>query len=119
MRCQRRNKQPIWYALYEGQFDVVNDAGKQTGEKIQSYSDPVCVHMNVSAARGSSGVEIFGIDTPYTKTLVTDDMNCPIAEDSVLWIERDPSQSEYNYIVVSIARSLDSIVYAVREVDVR
>ena len=118
MRTQRRNKQPIWYALYNRSFRKNNADGKWTGDTEQDYEQPVKVYMDVSAAKGSSDVEMFGIDTPYTKTLVTNDISCPIKEDSVLWIGADPENDDYNYIVVKIAKSLNSIVYAVREVDV-
>ena len=119
MRGQRRNNQNVGYALYDGAYKVQNANGKLTGESIQTYGDPVYMPMNVSAARGSSDIEMFGIDTPYTKTLTTCDMTCPIAEDSVLWIDADPQTEPYNYVVVRIARSLNSITYAVKEVDVR
>lgn len=117
MRNQLRNNQDVWYALYEGEYDLKDENGLRTGEKIQSYSAPVCLRMNVSPARGTVDNGLFGIDTPYTKTLVTCDMDCPIKEDSVLWIGADPT-GDYNYVVVRIARSLNSIIYAVREVNV-
>ena len=119
MRCQRRNEQTIYYALYEGFVPFVNSKGIDTGEKTQVYTAPISMQASVSAAKGSADVEMFGIDTPYTKTVVTCDLECPIREDSVLWIGADPVTEPYNYVVVRIARSLNSITYAVREVDVR
>jgi len=120
MRAQKRNAVPVWYALYNTSYKQTNAEGKRTGENVQDYADPVCVKMNVSAAKGAADVEMFGIDTPYTKTLTTCDMSCPIAEDSVLWIDAEPDdKTPYNYVVVRIARSLNSITYAVKEVDVK
>lgn len=117
MRAQRRNEIEIWYALYEGNVPILKN-GRLTGEKKQVYSAPVSLRANVSAAKGAADVEMFGIDTPYTKTITTCDISCPIAEDSALWIDADPLAEPYNYVVVRIAKSLNSITYAVREVDV-
>lgn len=116
MRTLLRNKQTFYYALYNGVVDRKVD-GLYTGEKVVSYSDPVEMSANVSAARGSSDVELFGIDTPYSRTIVTDDMECPIKEDSVIWYGIAPT-GKPNYKVTAIAKSLNSIVYAIREIDI-
>lgn len=118
MRTQKRNERNVYYALYTGVQEMVDAAGNYTGEYAPTYSTPVLKRMNVSAARGTADVAQFGIDTPYSKTIVTNDMDCPIAEDTVLWIEKTPTDGEYNYVVVQVAKSVNSITYAVREVDV-
>ena len=71
--------------------------------------------MNVSASRGVASEEMFGISTNYTKVLVTDDVNCPIDEHSILWIDK-PVTGPHDYVVVRVAKSLNSIAYAVLEV---
>ena len=123
MRTLRRNKQTVFYALYLGVEDVTEGEYK-TGEKAVLYSSPVRVKMNVSAARGNAEVEQFGIQDTYSKTIITDDMNCPITTDSILWIGIAPDANgeigavKHNYKVVRVARSLNSITYAVEEVKV-
>ena len=52
----------------------------------------------------------------YTKTVIVDDMSCPIDEHSILWIGVTPD-SPHNYEVVQVAKSLNHISYAVQEVD--
>lgn len=118
MRTLKRNERPVYYALYTGVQELTDASGNYTGEYAPSYGTPVLKNMNVSAAKGTADVAQFGIDTPYSKTIVTDDMECPIKEDTVLWIEKTPSDGSYNYVVVLVARSINSITYAVREVDV-
>lgn len=117
MRSLVRNKQKIFYALYAGKTPVKDEYGNQTGEYELSYNDPVGYLINVSAARGTADVEQFGINTNYTKTMVTNDLNCPITETTRLWINRTPDLP-HNYVVVSVARSINSITYAIREVSV-
>ena len=115
MRELERNKQLIYYALYEGKVDKVDSAGYKTGEKEKSYSDPVPFRINVSPARGNAERDGFGIDLNYSRTMSTADVNCPIAEDSLIWIGIEPT-APHNYVVVRKAVSFHDIVYAIREV---
>ena len=119
MRCLERNKQPVYYALYQGSEQVLDEYGNVTGEIKVSYSEPQKVMMNVSASRGDASLDMFGIAVNYSKTLISCDLNSPIAEDSILWIGITPeNDTPHNFIVSAIAKSLNSITYAVREVDV-
>lgn len=117
MRSLERNKQKIYYALYEGKEEVRDEWGNLTGSPTLKYGDPVEYFINVSAARGTADVEQFGINTIYTKTMVTNDLDCPITETTRLWINREPTEP-YNYVVVSVAKSLNSVTYAIKEVSV-
>ena len=123
MRCLQRNKQTFYYALYTGKEQIIDANGNKSGQYRVIYSDPVEMKANISASRGSSDVEMFGISELYTKTIVTEDLSCPIKEDSILWIGKEPYENEeltpYNYVVVQKAQSLNSITYAVREVKTR
>ena len=114
MKALSRNKQKIYYALYLGETEIQED-GYYTGERQVSYSDPVEMKANVSPARGEADVQIFGVTENYTKTIVTTDMGCPIDTMSRLWIGVEPT-SPYNFVVVRVAKSLNSIAYAIREV---
>lgn len=117
MRELEINKRKIHYALYQGYTDTVDSNGYKTGEKTKTYADPVPFRINVSPARGNADREIFGIDCNYTKTMTTADINCPIQEDTLLWIDVDASDQP-DYVVVRKAVSLNDIVYAIREVTV-
>ncbi len=119
MKCLDRNKQTFYYALYEGKTPLRDEYGNLTGEYSVNYSEPQSAKMNVSASRGTADTELFGITANYTKTIVTEDMSCPIDENSILWIGISPQNgASYNYSVVQVAKSLNSITYAIREVEV-
>ena len=118
MRTLAINKQPMWYALYEGKEEVIDEYGNHTGVFQLTYSDPVYYPVNMSQSRGTTDVDAFGIEADYDRTFVTTDMDCPIAEDSIIWFGADPQTDPYNYTVYQIANSLNSITYAIRGVDV-
>lgn len=117
MRELEINKQTIYYALFTGYTDAVDSNGYKTGEKVKTYSDPTPLRINVSSARGNANREVFGIDCTYSKTMTTADLNCPIQEDTILWIGETPDKP-YNFYVVRKAASLHDIVYAIREVTI-
>lgn len=116
MRTLDRNKQKIYFANLIGQADVIDEYGCFTGETTTEYSEPVPVKVNISPARGEASIELFGTDLNYTKTIVMD-KDYGLNENSILWVDKDPSEP-YNYIVVSVAKSINSVSYAIREVNV-
>ena len=142
-----RNDTEFWYCLLNpsAAHDVIDEYGHQTGETIPEYLSAVSMWANVSPANGQSQVEQFGSLESYDKVIVTHDMDCPIDEHSVLFLEKAPeytsvvthvlvegnglyaapgvsevtySVPEYDYIVKRVARSLNSISIAVRKVEV-
>lgn len=157
MRTLSRNKQTIYYSLLLGKNEVTDENGNITGSYELIYANPEKLEINVSASKGSSDKEQFGINDNYTKMMVTNDINCPIREDSKLWVDIgtayvfnantvykigdlvvfedciykcingttgdfDDSNWEkvpYNYCVTKVAKSLNSILYAIREVNVQ
>ncbi len=117
MKALARNKQTLYYATCLGEVDQYDANGFYTGQKVVQYEEPVKARMNISPARGESDLEQFGISEAYDKLLVTDDLNCPITATSVLWIE-SPITEPHDYVVVRVAKSLNSVTIAVRQVDV-
>ena len=90
-------------------------------------------------------VEQFGNLDSYDKVIVTTEMDCPIDESTVLFVEKEPEYAEvqsheivegnalyaddeiqvvtyprpkYDYIVKRVAKSLNSISIAIRKVNV-
>ena len=65
---------------------------------------------------------MFGNLESYDKVLITDDMNCPIDENTVLFIDKEPQVVKdkplYDYTVKRVAKSLNSISIAVSKVKV-
>ena len=115
MRELERNKQTIYYSLLNGEVEATDSHGYMTGELVKAYSDPAPFRINVSPARGNADRDGFGIDLNYSRTMSTADMDCPIEEDTILWIGIEPTEP-HNYYVVRKAVSFNDIVYAIREV---
>lgn len=125
MRALDRNKQKIFYANYTGRSVITDENGLETGEYTVGYTRPVSTEVNVSASRGEAYLDLFGTDLNYTNTIVTD-KDLGIDENSILWVGKNAYQTTsttsvitpHNYIVASVAKSLNSVVYAIRKVDV-
>ena len=125
MKTLARNKQTLYYCLYsstERQYDSDNN---ETGELKVVYGPAVKMEANISAASGSAQVEMFGSDVSYDRVIVTDDVNCPIDENAVLFIDKTPEFTDeavptplYNYVVSRVARSLNSVSIAISKVNV-
>lgn len=101
----------------------MDEYGNFTGEYAPIYTEPIRMSANVSPATGQSTTEQFGNLENYDKVIVTDWMECPIDENSVLFIDKEPEHNTsgdlmYDYIVKRVAKSLNSISIAVRKVDV-
>lgn len=146
MKCLKRNQRGFSYCLYSGKTALIDERGNETGEPILTYEDPVTMYANISPATGQSNTEQFGNLENYDKVIVTDDLNCPIDENSVLFIDKEPeftnvvtheyvtttnngqttsawvektvSVPAHDYIVRRVAKSLNHISIALRRVEV-
>lgn len=114
MRCLQRNKSWVSYKTFLGKEQLVKD-GLKTGEYRKVYSDLITTQMNISPASGVATLEMFGDVTNYSRVLMTDDMDCQLEENSIVWVNK-PIDGPNDYIVVEVSRSLNSIAYALREV---
>lgn len=127
MRLCERNKKTFYYAEFQEKAPILDENGFETGRYKVVYGEPIKARASISASRGFSENEQFGLDLNYTNTIITDDMECPIEETSILWLNTTPVVDEesgetitpHNYVVVAVAKSLNHIVYAVRKVDVQ
>lgn len=118
MRTQVINRTPFYYSLFVKADPEKDENGFYTGEKKLFYRRPVrYTKGNVSPATGNSSVEQFGTLENYDKVIVTADLNCPINENSILWIDDLNTQHAYDYIVRRVARSKNSLSIAVAKVD--
>ena len=124
MRTLKRNKQIFWYANIIDTKQIEDEYGNETGETFIEYSAPIEVLANISAARGTSDLDAFGINANYSKTIVTDDLTIPIDKSTILWVDNEPDEYgeageiKHDYVVVAVAKSLNSITIAIKEVDV-
>lgn len=115
MHTLARNERAFYYATYLGETKQYDTDGNYTGEVSVSYSEPIEARMNISPSLGRAELESFGITSGYTHTIITDDMNCPLDEYSIIWYGI-PTTANHNYVVVRKAVALNHIIYALQEV---
>lgn len=138
MKALKRNKRPFYYCLYDEAFPLIDEYGNESSETVVTYHEAVLMEANISPATGQSMTEQFGSLENYDKVIVTDDMDCPITETSVLFIDKAPEYKDVithvptavttselvvsvpvpDYTVRRVAKSLNSISIAVKRVTV-
>lgn len=94
MRGANRNKQPFWYALCIGSEAEYDEYGNECGAHAV-YSSPIMAKANISPVGGTAVAAAFGINDQYDRVLLIDDINIPIEESSVLWIDASPMQAPW------------------------
>lgn len=123
MKVIERNKRTFWYCLYDRKEPIIDEDGNETGEEQIVYKPVQSLRANISAASGSSQVEQFGNLAGYDKVIVLDDTSCPIDENTVLFIDKEPEYDGdgkplYDYMVKRVAKSLNSVSIAATKVSV-
>ena len=146
MRLLARNKQILWFANPTGSTMVTDFNGLKTGEKQITYGTPQSAKMSIAISSGANNLgsqgmaelERYGIVTGYTHRATTEDMNCEMGEESIIWykvphertvqtqIEVDGQTQTvestellpHNFKVVRKATSLNHLIYYLKEVDV-
>lgn len=118
MRSLLRNQQPVFYKLYEGETEIMDEFGNATGSYIPKYGPLRSAMLCVSPNKGASEVEQFGSIEDYDRTMTTADANCPIDEDSILWVDGADTSGPHNYIVKRKAPWKNSTQYAIKMVTV-
>lgn len=122
MKLMKRNLTPVYYCLYSDRQPIMDDDGYETGEYGVGYGKAVKLMCSVSPATGYAQAEMFGSLESYDKVLITDDMTCPIDENTVLFIDKEPEfeggKPKFDYKVRRVAKSLNAISYAVSKVKV-
>lgn len=123
MKLMKRNLTSVHYCLYKERVSLKDKDGYETGEYGVGYDNPVKMQCSVSPATGYAQAQMFGNFESYDKVLITDDMSCPIDENTVLFIDKEPEFDDngkpiFDYTVRRVAKSLNSISYAVSKVKV-
>ena len=139
MHVLERNKQSIWYANPNGFTYKTDSNGFKTGTKDITYDLPTELRMSMAISSGANNlgsqgiaeVEPYGIVTGYTHRAVTDDLTCPITEESRIWYgipatktvivggKETTVATPYNFVVVRKSKSLTHLTYYLKEVDVQ
>jgi len=118
VRCANRNYQKVYYATYEGVTTTTDEWGNEDGQAV-SYSEPVALNCNISAAKNAEFADIFGINIDYDRVLILPVREFPIDEHSVLWVGVDPNTEPYNYVVRRVSSSVNNTAIAIKRVDVQ
>lgn len=133
MRCMQRNKVDFYYALFSKRVPIVDEYGNDTGEYDVQHGNPVKSSANISAAKGETQTRQFGENVSYDKVIAMDNDAPPIDEYSILWIDTMPElnadgslavdsegkvKTPHDYIVKKVAKSMNSVSYAVSKVSV-
>ena len=139
MRLLARNKQDIWFANPTGSTYAADSNGLKTGEKVITYGTATKARMSIAISSGANNlgsqgianVEPYGIVTGYTHRAVTEDLNCTMGEESRVWFGIEPTRPvtvngittdvavPHNFEVVRKAKSLNHLIYYLKEVDVQ
>lgn len=115
MRDLRRNKQVIWFSLRN--VSAATDEWGNT-EDVKTYGEPIQTRISVSGNKGEASLQAFGVDLEYDREMSTSDLSCPIDEYSHLWLDGRSPDDTHNYVVKAVSRTLNSIRYAIKKVDV-
>ena len=121
MRNLERNKTSFYYSLYVDKTENIDENGYATGTYTVIYSEPVSCEGNISSSNGTVQAEQFGNDVQYDRVIVLDDVSVPIDENSVLWIDKavefdDNGSPVFDYVVKKVAKSLNSVSFAISKV---
>lgn len=147
MRTLARNRQDIWFAnRLDGETYVLDNNGLKTGNKAQSYGEPVKARMSMAISSGANNLgsqgmatlDPQGISTAYTHKAITEDKTCDMGEESRVWYGIEPTKIvekqvvsngqvviieetvnvPHNFKVVRKAKSLNHLIFYLKEVDV-
>ena len=126
------NKSTIWYSnLVKGETEQIRDRhGLMTGGTQQKYTAPTPIRVALSesiglnnlTAQGVAELRSYGITTNYTHRMITEDMDCPINEEAIIWYTEDPGDNPYDvpyeFRVIRVSKTLNYKMYYLRQVDV-
>lgn len=120
MRNLERNKSVFYYAQLLREVSNKDEYDNEDGTYTKVYSEPIRAKASISSASGYAQAEQFGTTIQYDKVVITDDMTCPINENSILWLDIVPTDDStpHDYIVKRVAKSLNCISIAISRVDV-
>ena len=125
MKCMIRNQRKFYYASYIENQEIIDEYGNHTGEYEVIHSKPIKALGNISSAMGEVQTQQFGESESYDKVIVLDNVNSPINEYSILWVDTLPhlnddgtTDTPHDYVVKKVAHSLNSVSIAISKVNV-
>lgn len=118
MQSLRRNTSKVWYQVYQGQTEIIDEYGNKTGSFGDTYGELMFAEMMVSPNKGDATLEVFGTLLDYDRVISTADTSCPIDEQTVLWLDGASTEKPYTHVVRKRAPWKNSLVFAVKQVEV-
>ena len=108
MRTLQRNKQDLFYAVYLGklQKQKIDKDGNaiKTGEKKDTYGEPVSFQGNIALSGGESEAAEFGLDvSDYDAKIVLEKNLYPIKEGYLVWDESIPEVDDDGHSLITSA----------------
>lgn len=118
MRDLKRNTQRVYFKLYLGDQEIIDQYGNATGSYVPVYSDLMEADLVVSPNKGAAETEQFGSLLDYDRTITTANTSVLIDENSVLWVDGADTEGPWNYEVKKRAPWKNSIQFAISQVTV-
>jgi hypothetical protein len=114
----KRNKRTFYYALKNKIDSIQDESGYDTGEHRITYRNPVPLQGVVTGGSGEYERDVFGGVIDYDKMIVLDTLDCPIDEDTILFIDVKPkkdSNGDYlnDYVVKRCVTTLNFTFIAI------
>ena len=118
MKILKRNKKVFYYALVKGLDKLRDENGLSTGENVVSYHKAVKAEGSIIGQSDEYVRSVFGGFRDYEKVIVLDDMTCPIVEDSILFVEKEPEYDTFgiplnDYVIKRIEKTLNFLFIAI------
>lgn len=124
MRTMARNRQVFYSAELLGTTMPKDSEGNYTEEQ-NTYSVPTMHKAVITPASGRVVAEVFSAAEHYDKVITLNQNEDYLKVGSILWVDTMPELDDkgetttpYDYIVVSVSKSLNFINVAIRKVDV-
>ena len=115
MRLLARNKQTLWFANPSSSSYVVDSNGLKTLEENITYGTPQSAMMSIAISSGANNLgsqgmaelERYGITTGYTHRATTEDMNCSLSEDSIVWYGIQPTRQVTTTVTHTVTETVN------------
>lgn len=122
MKFMNRNLQELKYCVLASEEVVYDNDGYETGEKRLVYEPAQTLKCNIGTAAGETAIKLFGVTNEYDKIIMTDKMDVPIDETTVLFIDKDPEYASdgtplYDYIIKRCDKTLNHRIFAVKKAE--
>lgn len=85
-KLNERNKTYVYFMPFREMQYTQNSDGLYTGENLPLYASLVEARMVVGVNTGTAALEEFGVNDNYLVTAVTDDVNCTLNTDGIVWL---------------------------------